>query len=92
MHRDVICDYPPSVEKLCFSDRCDVQGMYIKKRLITVQGHPEFNAEIETILIEHRHNMGIFDDAMYKDAMSRVDKHHDGNAIGATFVKFLLDD
>lgn len=91
MHRDVVYDCPPSAERLGFSDRCDVQGMYIKNRLITVQGHPEFNAEIESILIENRHDMGIFDDALYKDGMSRVDQHHDGNAIGATFVRFLLD-
>ncbi|KAK3115581.1 hypothetical protein LTR53_004941 [Teratosphaeriaceae sp. CCFEE 6253] len=92
MHRDIVYTYPPSVESLGHSPRCDVQGMYIKRRLITVQGHPEFTGDIVEELLENRHERGIFDDAMYEDGMSRVRKRHDGVAVGAAFLRFLGED
>jgi hypothetical protein len=66
--------------------------MYVKNHLITVQGHPEFNGDVVAELLERRHGQGIFDDAMYEEAMSRVQKHHDGVAVSAAFIKFLLQD
>ncbi|KAI9709600.1 MAG: hypothetical protein M1828_002408 [Chrysothrix sp. TS-e1954] len=92
MHRDVVKSYPPGVEELGSSPRCDVQGMYAKNRLMTVQGHPEFNEQIMRELLESRHFQGIFDDKLYDDAMSRVANHHDGVIVGAAFLRFLLDD
>jgi GMP synthase-like glutamine amidotransferase len=91
MHRDIVYTYPDSVEPLGHSPRCDVQGMYAKNRLITVQGHPEFNGDIVAELLDLRHEKGVFDDATYKEGMERVRKHHDGVAVGAAFIKFLLE-
>jgi hypothetical protein len=65
--------------------------MYVKNHVITVQGHPEFDGDVVTELLERRHDQGIFDDKQYDEAMSRVRKHHDGTAVGAAFVKFLLE-
>ena len=92
MHRDIVFEYPESVEPLGHSARCDVQGMYTKNRLITVQGHPEFNGDIETELLDRRHAAGVFDDATYEEGMLRVRKPHDGVAISAAFIRFLLED
>lgn len=92
MHRDVVYDYPPEVEQLAYSPRCDVQGMYIKNRLITVQGHPEFTHEIVDELLRARHDSGVFDDGMYEDGMDRVGKKHDGVVVSKAFIKFLMDD
>jgi GMP synthase-like glutamine amidotransferase len=92
MHRDIVYTYPDGVERLGQSPRCEVQGMYVKNRLITVQGHPEFNGDVVAELLENRHQRGIFDDAMYEDGMARVRKHHDGVAVGAGFLRFLLED
>lgn len=92
MHRDIVYEYPQSVEKLGHTAVCEVQGMYIRGRLITVQGHPEFNGDIVSELLDSRHDRGIFDDVMYKDGMSRVRNHHDGVAVGAGFLRFLLED
>lgn len=92
MHRDVVQSYPPNVEHLGSSPRCDVQGMYVKNRLITVQGHPEFNEQIVRELLETRHEQGVFDDELYQEAVGRVANHHDGVVVGAAFIKFLLDD
>jgi len=92
MHRDIVFEYPDGVEALAYSDRCQVQGMYARGKVITVQGHPEFNQEIVTELLESRHAVGIFDDGMFKDGMDRVGKRHDGVAVSKAFIKFLLED
>ncbi|KAF2719356.1 class I glutamine amidotransferase-like protein [Polychaeton citri CBS 116435] len=99
MHRDIVYTYPKGIEHLGSSPRCEVQGMYRGKtaapgqaRLITVQGHPEFSGDIEEELIQKRYGMGIFDEAMYKDAMSRVRNHHDGVRISAAFIRFLTEE
>jgi hypothetical protein len=91
MHRDIVYDYPEEVEQLAYTDKCSVQGMYISKRLITVQGHPEFNEEIVRELLVARHASGIFDDSMFNDAMGRVDKYQDGVVVASAFLRFLLE-
>ena len=92
MHKDIVYYYPEGVEELGSSDKCRVQGMYIPRKIITVQGHPEFTKEIVEELIRARHNQRIFDDKMYKDTMARVGKDHDGVIVAQGFLKFLLDD
>ena len=92
MHRDIVFTHPPSVEALGHTSRCDVQGMYEKNRLISVQGHPEFSKDIVGEIVQRRYDQGIFDDAMYKEAMGRVGKSHDGVAVSAAFLRFLLED
>jgi GMP synthase-like glutamine amidotransferase len=91
MHRDAVYEYPSGVEELAYTPGCKVQGMYIAKRLITVQGHPEFNEEIVRELLETRHQVGIFDDETFADAMSRVDKYQDGVVVAQAFLRFLLE-
>ena len=91
MHRDIVFYYPNGVERLGSSPACEVQGMYVPKKLITVQGHPEFNEEIMTELLEARHEQGIFGDFAYEDGMKRVGKQHDGVVVAASFLKFLMD-
>lgn len=91
MHRDAVYEYPEGVEHLAYTQGCQVQGMYIPKRVITVQGHPEFNEEIMKELLKVRHETGIFNDEQYNDAMSRVDKYHDGVVVSQAFLRFLLE-
>ncbi|RDW58851.1 class I glutamine amidotransferase-like protein [Coleophoma cylindrospora] len=91
MHRDVVPRYPPSVEKLGHSERCDVQGIYVKDRVITLQGHPEFNGAIANELLDRRRG-SLLDDLTYQDGKNRANKPHDGGAVGAAFLKFLLEE
>lgn len=91
MHRDIVFEYPEGVEALAYTDKCAVQGMYVPKRFITVQGHPEFNEEIVREVLETRHKQGIFDDEAFNDAIGRVDKYQDGVVVAAAFLKFLLE-
>lgn len=92
MHRDIVYTYPEGVEELAYTEKCAVQGMYAEKRLITVQGHPEFNEEIMKEILATRHKLGIFDLEAYNEACGRADKYHDGIAVGKAFLRFLLQD
>ncbi|EHY55070.1 hypothetical protein HRR83_005675 [Exophiala dermatitidis] len=91
MHRDCVFSYPEGVEKLGSSPVCEVQGMYVPKKLFTVQGHPEFNQEIMTEIINTRHATGIFDDKAFEEHMGKVALHHDGLVVSQAFLKFLLE-
>jgi GMP synthase-like glutamine amidotransferase len=91
MHRDVVHYYPEGVEQLGYSPVCKVQGMYAPRRLLTVQGHPEFDQEIVTEIISARHKTGIFDDEAYDTHMNKVALHHDGLVVSQAFLKFLLE-
>lgn len=92
MHRDAVHTWPTGVEKLGSSPRCDVQGFYVKNRIVTVQGHPEFNQQIVTELLEARHEQGIFNDEQYEDGIKRVGNPHDGILVSQAFLRFLLED
>ncbi|ORY16792.1 class I glutamine amidotransferase-like protein [Clohesyomyces aquaticus] len=92
MHRDAVFEYPDGVEKLGGSPRCLVQGMYVKGKFISVQGHPEFTQQIVSELVTARHAQGIFDDEMAQDAMARVGNKHDGVIVAEGFLRFLLEE
>lgn len=83
--------YPADAQPLGFSPLCEVQGMLVPGRVITVQGHPEFNEKIMTELLEVRHEQKIFDDATFEDGIRRVSKSHDGVLVAGVFLKFLLE-
>ncbi|KAI1849989.1 hypothetical protein JX265_003362 [Neoarthrinium moseri] len=91
MHRDEVHSYPPGTIPLAHTDVCAVQGYYIPKRLIAVQGHPEFTEPMVTEILGMRHEGGIIADGVYKDAMSRVGNEHDGVLIAQAFLKFLRE-
>ncbi|KIV86928.1 hypothetical protein PV11_02504 [Exophiala sideris] len=91
MHRDCVFYYPEGVEELGSSPVCKVQGMYSPKRLMTVQGHPEFNQDIMREIVNTRHATGIFDDEAYNNHVTKVNLPHDGLIVGQAFLKFLLE-
>lgn len=91
MHKDIVYYYPQGVEDLAWSDKCKVQSMYIPKRVITVQGHPEFNEAIVRELLDTRREQNILDEATYRDAIARVTKPHDGVLVGEAFLRFLQE-
>jgi GMP synthase-like glutamine amidotransferase len=90
MHRDQVTTMPEGAELLGSTDKCKLQGLLYPGRYITVQGHPEFTSEIVSEIASFRHDAGLFDDALYQDAMDRVGLDHDGVEIARAFVKFIL--
>ncbi|KAJ5434611.1 hypothetical protein N7491_005206 [Penicillium cf. griseofulvum] len=81
MHRDIVFDAPAGCTNLATSPKCEVQGLYLAKRVLSVQGHPEYNEGIMSCLLEARHDNGIFDDELYKD----------GWLIAKAIARFILD-
>ncbi|KAB8260329.1 Aldehyde/histidinol dehydrogenase [Aspergillus pseudonomiae] len=81
MHTDIVYDVPPGFVNLGSSPRCKVQGLYMPQRVLTLQGHPEYDEFVTTELIKLRHAIGRFDDELAKDGLSRVGNQHDGELI-----------
>ncbi|THW03082.1 class I glutamine amidotransferase-like protein [Aureobasidium pullulans] len=92
MHQDMVYSYPTGILPLAHTTRCENQGMYAKNRLITVQGHPEFNREMVTHILTARHDAGVFNDEIYKDGIKRVGDTHGGAVIAKAFLQFLLQE
>lgn len=97
MHRDIVTRIPAThgkapIEVLGSSPKCQYQGLYCRNRFITIQGHPEFNAEIVSEILKSRNASGIIDDDTFADAMSRVKDAQDGVVVAAEFLRFLIED
>jgi GMP synthase (glutamine-hydrolysing) len=91
MHRDIVFDVPAGCTNLATSPICGVQGLYMPQRVLSVQGHPEFHKGIMSPLLELRHASGLFNDELYKDALSRAGNYHDGRLIAKAMVKFIVE-
>ena len=59
---------------------------------MTVQGHPEFDEQIEREILKLRNDMGVIPDDTYTEALGRVADKHDGMVAIRAFLRFLLDD
>lgn len=92
MHRDIAYEVPEGCVNLGSSAICEIHGLYRAGRIFSVQGHPEYDEFVVSKLIETRHAMGVFDDQLSKDGLSRAGKPHDGLVVGEAICKFLLDD
>lgn len=91
MHRDEVVSFPPSSKPLAYTTLCPNQGMYVAGSYITVQGHPEFNHDIMSEILDIRHKLGVFADDMYEEAIGRAGNEQDGVQIAKAFVRFLMD-
>jgi len=69
MHRDMLPACPANVEVLGWSERCQVQVMYQKGRLLSMQGRPEYHRSIVDELLE-RHGPIVFGEETYNEAKS----------------------
>lgn len=98
MHRDIVATLPPTpanqppVQVLASTPKCAIHGMYVPKKLITIQGHPEFNGDVMRKVMEFRREQGIFGDEIYADALARADRKQDGLLIAQAFLRFMLED
>ena len=105
MHKDHVVTLPVTpfashpeaeLEIIGGTEACAVQGLYTRRKVITVQGHPEFNATIIHHVCQYRQSLGIFTDSMVKDALSRcepaVENHGASrNGIAAAFLRFAME-
>lgn len=91
MHKDIVLSMPSGAVSTGSSPICSNQGMYKPKKLLTIQGHPEFTPQIVQELLEARHEQGVFDDTFFTDAMSRLHDQHDGVTVGKAFLRLVFD-
>ncbi|KAL2020458.1 hypothetical protein VTK56DRAFT_8424 [Thermocarpiscus australiensis] len=91
MHRDQVFSVPAGAELLASTDKCANHGFVIPRRVITVQGHPEFTEDIMREILESRHETRLLTDEVFQSGMARNGNHHDGILIAQVFLKFLLE-
>ncbi|KAJ5110850.1 hypothetical protein N7532_001385, partial [Penicillium argentinense] len=91
MHRDIVFSCSADVILLDSSSRCATQGMYAARHFIPLQGHPEFNEEIEMEIILSRSEAGFLSQDQAQEALCRMNAEYDGKTIGAKLLEFLLE-
>ncbi|KAI1265250.1 putative class I glutamine amidotransferase [Xylariaceae sp. FL1019] len=91
MHRDAVLTFPTGVISLAETDICPNQAMYIPRRMMSVQGHPEFTVDMMTEIIETRKYGGILNKDISEDGLNRVGDPQDGVAIAQVFIRFLRE-
>jgi hypothetical protein len=92
MHRDIVANFPPRVQQLGSTAKCLNQGMYLKNKIITVQGHPEFTHDIVKEILESREEKGVYPPGVFQDGVQRLTDHDDGVLVAQAFLRFLLED
>lgn len=85
---------PAGFENLGTSARCAVQGMYLKGKVFSVQGHPEFDEFIISEIMKKRHSQGTYGegpcgDAVFNDGMARAPLQHDGALVASIICQFF---
>lgn len=92
MHHDAVLTVPPGVANLGSSTKCPVQILYQPGRLLSFQGHPEFDELIneEIIRADSENGHVYFDDETFRDALERVSRPHDGLLMASRVMQFFL--
>lgn len=98
MHRDIVVHNPAAagplrdLELLASTSHTENQAMYQPRRLITVQGHPEFHEDIMTEILPKRRAQNLYSQEAFENAMERAGNAQDGLVVGRAFLRFLVDD
>lgn len=90
MHRDAVLSLPEGAFNLGTSESCNIQGLVIPRRAISVQAHPEFDEFIMGNVIETRRAQKVFDDNMAEDGLARTKHAHDGVQVFAGLLGYVL--
>jgi GMP synthase-like glutamine amidotransferase len=89
VHRDVIHTLPPGTINLASTESCTFQGLYIPDRALSLQGHFEFDEEIQREILVRKKAEGVLSDELVEDALLRVGNRHDGLAVSKAILRFL---
>ncbi|KAI0592730.1 class I glutamine amidotransferase-like protein [Biscogniauxia sp. FL1348] len=91
MHQDIVYSVPDGVTQLAHTEVCPNQGMYQPGRLLTVQGHPEFTADMMRSILDMRVSMKIISEELYADGTARAADAQDGVAVARAFIRFFRE-
>lgn len=98
MHRDILVDNAGTLgplqdlEPLASTSHTENQSMYQAQRIITIQGHPEFNQEIINEILEKRRRQNLYSQEAFENAMERSGNVQEGLVVGRAFLRFLVED
>ncbi|KAK7188105.1 hypothetical protein DPSP01_001646 [Paraphaeosphaeria sporulosa] len=73
------------------TQHCAVQGMYVPGRVLTLQGHFEFNRFVNTELIHVFGEKGNWPQQMIQDGLEDVDADDDAEFISEIVLQFMLE-
>lgn len=79
------------VEVWGHSEKTPIQGLYIKGRLFTSQGHLEMAEELVRIQIDVHKENGQVEEDLAKDAQKRAAVDHDGEILARAILRFFAD-
>jgi len=70
-HQDQVIEVPKGADVIGTSDFCEYAALLYDNRILTIQPHPEFDAEVIDLLIETR-GRGNIDDALLQEASRKL--------------------
>lgn len=72
------------------SETIKVQGVYIRERLLTSQGHLGYDEKMVKDHVDVRLNKGLIEDkAQAEEAKEKADLGHDGIKVAAAILRFF---
>lgn len=74
------------------SDMCDTQGLFEPGRVLTYQGHPEFDQNILYYFMEMLGSSGIIDNETYRTSLILINQKSTSQLAAEVVVRFFADD
>jgi len=59
--------------------------------ILLTSGHPEFDKQIIEYILNFRLEGGLFSEDVYNEAFPRASEEHEGDKVGESIIKFILD-
>ncbi len=87
-HRDQVVELPPGAEVWASAEYCPVAGMTVGERTWTMQGHPEFTAEVAAELYTAR--KGVLGEDTVELARATLGRGLSNDDVAAAISAFLL--
>jgi len=75
------------------SDTTPIQGVYLKDRLFTSQGHLGYDEKMVRKHVEHRNEKGLVEnDTKVEEAIEKSGWKHDGQVVANSILRFFHGD
>jgi GMP synthase-like glutamine amidotransferase len=71
------------------SDACEIQGLYQPGRVLTYQGHPEFDQHILHYFMDMLGSSGTIDNEVYEQSLKLVAQESTSQLAAEVVVRFL---
>ncbi|KAH3663493.1 hypothetical protein WICMUC_005932 [Wickerhamomyces mucosus] len=90
IHSDIVIEVPSDYKIIGSTKKTNIQGIYKKNKVLTLQGHPEFTTKFIEALIKHLYAQKIFGFDEYEAAISSIENlQPNGIELGKLIVNFF---